>query len=331
MKTKLSFTSSNSSFSECVRKHKPSLIQSHHTIKNSDCTEYNADSHRCIYSHIRIEKSQSGNYLFEHSDFLDCESETNGGAILVEGTSETADHITLTVTDCTFIRCVVQAHSHHDSGGGAVCARLIKDATVSSSVFSSCVSPSGGAVMMKSLSHQPLVEHSSFISCIAPNDTDKGSLAIGTDADGAAIDIYTCSAAVPTVISSCNLLYSHSHDAGGAVFLYHPVPAMRCHNVLFSSGLGGSRGGGIAYLSTQNSNDYLLRFCFFYNNMCNNALQGHDVCLCSYSSSYTKVFLHCFSATKRTPRVGDDKTTIDKSDWLPLTLNNVELSKIEIQ
>ena len=316
-KTKLSFSSSNSSFTECVRKHKASLIQSYHGINNSDCSHYSAESQRCMYSHTHVEWSQRGEYLFEHSDFLECESESNGGAILVEGTEDTVDQITLQVTDCTFIRCVVRANAYPDSTGGAVCARLIRDATVSSSVFSFCSSPGGGAVMMKSLSHQPLVEHSSFISCVAPFDTDRGRLSSGTDADGAAIDIYTCFSIDPTVIRSCSLLCSHSDDGGGAVFLFRPVNSMGCNNILFSSGIGGSRGGGIALYFVQNSIDYPLRFCFFYNNKCNNSTEGHDVCLCDYPTSLTKVFLHCFSATKSTPRVGVEECILDKSDWLP--------------
>ena len=134
-KTKVSFISSNSSFTECVRKHSSSQIFNSQSCTISPYTN-------CTFAQTS-RPTISSSATFTSCTFTSLSSNPgNGGAISFQNQASG----TLTVISCNFYSCKCTATGSIEDGGGAIFAHTVSKVEVSSSLFvsSACYSTSEG-------------------------------------------------------------------------------------------------------------------------------------------------------------------------------------------
>ena len=156
--TRLSFISSNSSFSECIRAHNPALSMYRNHIPSCTDNTFSTDN-ECTYSGRGLSYS-TGTLSFKNDEFKSCSSDDHGGAIKCTG-----EDTELNVIGCTFKECYV----NHPSSqyGGAIYADSIQYVTAKYCFFTSCSSNCGGGMFINSISNTPDFSDCVFVSCKA--------------------------------------------------------------------------------------------------------------------------------------------------------------------
>ena len=230
-KTRFTFLSSNSSFIECVRKHKLPL----HLRSNSNDNDDSCRS-KCTFDHYHLDLSTTTlniNYEFDSSKWVSCTADYGGGIYLKAGNT-----VSLFVTKGEFYSCVV---SHR---GGGIYADRIGKVEVTMTLFHACIAEAqldygGGGIGIDSATALPSIESSSFISCISGNDAGgvalwyspffqrtcfANSRFVGcqglstTGSDGGSIIIWWSNAAIG--FSNTLFVDCHSEFHGGALSYY---------------------------------------------------------------------------------------------------------------
>ena len=296
-KTKFSFISSNSSFSECVRQYH--LIQYNIFNQKNDnpsCPASQIVSGRCKYFQIRPSLSGSGLYIFTDTDFLHCEVTGNscfGGAI----DCRTGD---LTIQRCSFASC------YSEFRGGAVSFQSSRLCTQEDNLYAECWSDdSSGAFDSWDTSKYP---HHSHKRCkyIDSHSTYYAHFAIEYS---------------PDAMIESNI-YIHGRSDGtyyaGSVVNFQAQGAIVYSNSLFVDGEA-SNSGGLSFLGfyTSDSATLSVKFCFFLNNF-----GADDTAREIYFNGDTSrnaredLIIHSFSATPGSTVFIQNKSPQDK-DWLP--------------
>ena len=302
-KTKLSFTSSNSSFSDCVRtqQFKDSTNSDHCSTTTSNnqvlydsCTEHHFSSTKvflststihsfthCIFTNMyctddkagAISCTQSSTVITLHCcTFESCSSIDRGGAVFVSGDSNT-----LTVTDSLFHNCIVtEKKEEPNPGGGGICmSGSLSCLDITSCTFLTCqanVYPRGGGGF--------------FASQIKNSHT-----------------------------SSSQFIDSSTDSSGGAIFFWELETLFSLSDSLFSGNSAKWGGGAIRAVGNPVLSTPRLMFSFF---TANTAPQNHGSDLSIDPKCLTSPFLHSFSTTASN-RAGYHTSTVseDYSDWLP--------------
>ena len=293
--TKLSFTSSNSSFSECVRKH-----YSHRTFysnNNPSCDPLKVISGRCIYHTTGPTLSGSGPFIFTDTDFIECkvtDSSSYGGAI--DCTSGD-----LTIQRCSFIKCYVGYR------GGAVSFRSDGLCIQEDNLYLQCSSGHASGAF------------DSFDPSKLPTHNHKRCRYIDTTSEH--------HAHFTIEYSTGALLYSNIYIHGritltstsGTIVNYHEKgPIVYC-NCLFADG-NAYNGGVVSLLGVNSSPSASLevKYCFFSNNH-NSAGTTYEIYFDEYASPYAskELILHSFTCTSNS-KVFVYNLSPQGQDWLPL-------------
>ena len=297
-KTHISFTSSNSSFQECVRNHlsEHSLFSSFSSQSNSACSpspieDQQFSNENCTYS--------SGSHTF-----IDCSwnntGRTNTGCAIYFVRTTTDSTASLSVTRCSFFHC----HSSGSVGGGGICVNQIGSAHISESIFFDCSCGSynsleGGGIMLSRMYTQPFIQTCTFISCSSCDD-------------GGGCAIYYSNSSLTYVINSCPFIkckgVDKSSSQGGGFLVYSNKHFIACTNCAFYACDAPHQGGGIWIDLPSGTTMKRITFCFFHENQSGS---GRDIYFRDFSSS-TQAIIHCFSFESTTGRVFGGQDT-----WLP--------------
>ena len=273
-KTKLSFTSSNSSFSECVR-NRTVLFYSSSIFSNEEYTDnYNS----------RTDISQT-------STFTSCtfnSKGSSGGAIWFHGTSST-----LTVLDSTFNKC--NSTSGH---GGAIYAYSCGRISVYHSTFIQCAALSlysGGGILTDGASLSSEISQSTFISC--SGGQDGGGLEIVGSTESSEqenLPVKDCKL-IGCIANGRTDTTANDADGGGLIF-WRNQNTIGIYNSLFSKCESKKRGGGSFVVINKPSFSNVIRFCFYCENT---APDGRNALIHFNATNWTPwniVFFHSFTS-----------------------------------
>ena len=305
-KTKLSFTSFNSSFTECVRKHTP-LPLSLYDLSSNNSDSSCRDS--CLFTLNPLTLSSSA--TFASCVWRNCKADYGGGIYLNVSNSG----VSLTVTKSEFHSCEADPYR-----GGGIYVEGIGSLQVRDSLFHKCSAGGfddygGGGIEVNTCGEYPLIEDTSFISCQSGSDgagmgiwsppfyhktcllnsrfVSCRAAPFGNDNDGASLMVWNSSALI--CISNSIFAHSHSEYRGGAVTQY-----------IFNN-------------ASHSSSIHLFLFCFFKDNSAE-FKPGNDVYFHDWIPS--NPFLHCFSTTQeyRISYYSSRDYHFDKDNWLPYTI-----------
>ena len=276
-KTKLSFSSSNSSFTECVRKHEIITVSSSF-LANSNCN--NPAYTDCSFTQVN-RTSLTTSASFTSCTWTNCQANNGGGIYLKAGNT-----VTLTVTKGEFYSCTSFYR------GGGIYLEGIKTVTIEETLFHTCTAAAhnnagGGGVEIVSLQGAPSIKHTTFLFCNSGND-------------GGGMGMWECAKWQDTGIVSCRFLGCSATPAtdndGGSLIVCYSNAAIGCSNILFANSLSGFHGGAAScltyYSSNFNSSIPFFSFCFFKDN---SAAVGNDAFLDDWIPE--NPFLHSYSTT----------------------------------
>ena len=302
-KVRLSFTSGNYSFTECVRK---DVISSAFSSSNSACT---TECRNINFITQTKALSSAASYSFTNCSWNGCLSEP-AGAI-----SCSKSGASLAVINCKFSNCNSTSGitATKDYNGGAICAIGLTSLIVSSSLFYNCRAPQtnhndrgSGGIYVLSPKNVFSLSSSDFISCF-------------TGSSGAGIFFYSSSnpKLAIEIIKDCRYIQCRSQDQspdGGGMCLWESLYTLRCIGCLFSLCTTTGSGGGMQYLFSANAELYPIKFCFFASNT---GYNGNDISFSAFGSEFPCCY--CFSTTRQN-RVGyydgQNWHTMD-FPWLP--------------
>ena len=267
------FSSSNSSFSECVRNN-ISLFACSFILSNQDYTE-NCNSQKDILQTT----------TFTSCSF-NCESSSGGGAICFHGTSST-----LTVLDSTFNKC--NSTSGH---GGAIYAYSCGRITVHKSTFIKCVVLSlysGGGILTDGASLSSEISRSNFISCSGGQDGGGMDIVRCTgDSEREYLPVKECKL-ISCIANGYNGGSNNDADGGGLIF-WDNACTLGISNSIFTKCESKKRGGGSFVVINKPSFSNVIRFCFY----CENTAPGGRNALIHFNGSnwtpWNIVFFHSF-------------------------------------
>ena len=304
-KTKLAFTASNSSYSECIRRHLPfmSLSSSFSTSYNEDCTA--PDYKECTFTTPHLTPSSSS-VSFTSCTFNSLESDSNGGAIYFTNNPSG----TLTVLSCVFIHCSANPPLADSHGGGGIYMNSGSKLNVSLSTFFFCVSAvSGGGILAEVALISSLASECTFIECgngqggglmtyIGPSSSVSSCVFISCVADSVGGGIYHDSTADSSSLTLSNCLFTNS-----------------CAKYKNGSSFEQTRGGGAFedYRSKGYASAY--SFSFFSGNTAPFGV-GNDISINGYSLSLTNI--QCCLTTTLSYSLWN-KQYIGHEGWLPQT------------
>ena len=295
-KTILSFSSSNTSFSGCVRNsmvsHFPLSFNSYILTDNLELwteEEFSDNYHKPVLS------STVGQHSFSSCTFTSLTSSDNGGAIYFSSGNS------LYIESCKFSNCRTSKPFNDWHGGGAVfinCGTL----SIISSIFHCCTTSTyGGGVYAMKISTSSIVLLSSFILC----DGDYGG------------GLMTFWKSTSSVFSSRFLLCTVKH-AGGA--LYHDSDKQTSYfslsDSLFannSANYSGTRGGGAFEDNRSVTYNSTYSFCFFRGNNAPNG-NGKDISIQDKPITQYSI-VHCLTTT--TSHSLWNKKYTGFENWLP--------------
>ena len=271
-KTRLSFISSNSSFSECVRK--VSSFYKSHTNALPDCSSDTfARETPCQRTQVPVVYS-TGTNIFKYVEFASCSSSTHGGAIKCTGG-------TLEVLSSSFSLCSVSGYN-----GGAIYASSLSLFSIQNSVFSSCggnyEADSGGAITLNVIT-SPTVCESLFYKC-------------KSNENSGAIDMRNCGSNQKDIPIQC-YLFIHCECMNGVWPSAGVLEASGNNCVYFSSTLFSScksYDGGALFLGYPFYSNYIC-FSFFTGNTATST-HGMEVFLRN-NNALINIFFHSFSTT----------------------------------
>ena len=258
-KTKLSFSSSNSSFTHCVRKHNPHyLASSSNTYGVTDDLHWWMDELFSDNTKKPISSSSTeGDYSFTSCTFTTLTSDSNGGAIFFSLSG------TLTISSSIFELCSNIVPENLFEGGGAVCVQtgyLIAHRNI----FILCTTPYlGGGLLVQSDCVSSIVSLSTFISCKAghggglttywgPKSLVSSSRFISCIASISGGGIYHNSGSTESFLTISNSLFKDNNAqtkdsnvrGGGAFEDYRSSEYQSEYSFLFCSGNKASSGKG---------------------------------------------------------------------------------------
>ena len=304
-KTILSFISSNSSFSECMRTHLHRSLSLQNAARYLEKTLLEEETHTSETAFtLRIGKK----YTMKSCYWKDCSNDATGGAISYSSSYATSD--SLLVQSCIFISCRSTRNA-----GGAISVTNIGTVTTENSYFEGCQCAyilgdcGGGAIYWGDVTTQPMIRVCNFIRCVAGDE--GGALSTRTKA---LIEHFVMQ---NSQIIQCN----GTNDDGGGILFGGCLHYLGCTGILFT-GCWCKLHGGALYSDCFNSySSPLIRFCFFTQNIAQLNI-AHD-CYTDRSGSIIPI-LHSFSTTQNNrvhPYSNED-------NWLPLTNINVDLPSV---
>ena len=290
-KMKRSFISSNSSFTECLRKDGPSL----YFLSNSNVNDDNCRTN-CTFDDHQVSLPSTvadAEYEFFSCTWKQC-SESCGGAILCTYCTGSS----LTVTRCYFSSCTCS-----EIHGGAIYASQISTFYCLSSFFYDCHSYAldGGGIQSIEIT-----QCNSFKDCFFVSNSAArygGGLVV------ADIKTTSCDCSFSAVVSDCRFLENNAEQGGGL----HMRPSIDTHYICNSliSCNNATSGGGLQFWNDvlQSVSFPSFSFLFFSSN---SATDGNDIQIGGTNLFSVRSFAHCFSST-RTQRIYPNKDV----DWLP--------------
>ena len=296
--TDLSFTSSNSSFSDCLRYHSSSHIYSSH-INSIDC---DPDCEGRDLASQQFFLDDSPTHTFTSCAWTGCSAVLGGAISFQEQTSSS-----LFVSRCIFYSCK-STSPEWETGGGAIHCNNVNFVSIISSSFLSCTCEGGGGggINFCNIQNQPSLSECDIISCSA-------------SADGGGISIFYSYANVDQLIcnncrflSCCisNNLESEYIFSGGGIILWQNHNILICSDILFTSNTG-TCGGGYATSQSTVLQTCFLCFCFFNRNTGSCGTDAY------FDPLPSDAFQHCFS-TSDSHRIGYYSSGYQKTDenWL---------------
>ena len=330
-KTAHSFISSNSSFTDCVRKQNASLTKRPndlHTTFSSDCVD-NSISKCFTFEQFPGNQNPLSStptrgidltadafksftlFQFYSCIWRNCEAQYGGGIYLKSGSS-----ISLSVIKGEFYSCKA-----NPSLGGGIYLEGIGQVDIKDSLFHQCSAVSsvdygGGGIEMWKIQNPPNIKTVWFIFCES-----------GNDAGG--LGIWSSPFYQETCVKECHFIECKLHhptsSGGGGMIVWYSSAAVGCSECLFSKCNSAFLGGGFAYYITSSQalvESPLISFCFCNENTakenCGNDAffvewTPHDPFLLSFSmsSSWTIAFLSSFSTISNTG------TYKNRDIWLP--------------
>ena len=306
-------TSSNSSFTECVR-YSYNFLSSHPPfITNNACPASPVQDQAFIKYKC---DSGSGTHSFKHCSWDNSGLASNGGAIHLVYSSPQSS-ISLTVEHCIFLHC-------HETGtvdGGAIYVKYINTASVSNSFFYDCecgTAPGqeGGGICYSYLSTNPSIARCSFISCVSADD-------------GGGCGIWLSNASSVYAINSCRFLkckgLSETGSEGGGSLLYKNENFITFSNCLFSDCSAPVNAGGVCIYSLSGTTVKPIKFCFFHENKSN----GFRDATFYYFDDSPQIITYSFS-TASSNRVSvynsTDRYHYLRDNWPPYATINSKLT-----
>ena len=300
-KTSLSFTSSNSSFSECVR-------HSHHRfnhfiLENSDNPPCSSETiyGRCTYRTTGPSLSGSGPFLFTDTDFILCKhngENVYGGAIdCTEGD--------LTITRCSFLQCSCS------NRGGAVSFRSDGKCNQEDNLYLKCSADVASGAF------------DSYEWGKSPNNYQNSCTFIGNSANlyyGHICIEYSADICVDSNMYIRGSSHGEHDACAGSVAQFTSSHLVTYSNCIFSKGSANSYGGGIGTYEPYESNaSPYFYFSYFSNNVCSDQNRGADFDANGTTGNYFSEdkIIHCFSSSRglRIHIGGQDTSDVD--NWLP--------------
>ena len=310
-KTKLSFSSSNSSFTECVRKR--TAIYNPHNYFHSGL-----NSNSCMLSTLSVigcstPLTELANLrsLPKSMAFISCMWTSINAASDAGAAIKCSDgNYVLTVEKCSFSFCSALKK------GGAIHSSSIHTLDVRESSFHKCSTSTtdndegSGAIWIYSITQKLSITQSSFISC-----TSKAS--------GGASLIQKCSSNIKGagIINNCRFVDCNATDEtpdGGAVWVWTNSALIGLSNCLFTkcNALNTMGDGGALRhnLNTYFPGSYPISYCFFNRNT---AKYGNDISFKDIEPTNSNPILrYCFS-TSDPDRIGYHLTgwLTTNTDW----------------
>ena len=309
-KTKLSFTSLNSSFTECVRSnyifslHAPSI--NFHDI--TDTLELWKDEYFSDNDHKPVLSSTVGDHSFTSCTFVDLSSEHNGGAICYTYGSS------LFIDQCTFTRCKTTESYTHSCGGGAVYTISGTLSVISTSFLCCTTSSFGGGIFSYSSCSSSDIKFSIFIDC-------NGQYGGGVNTYcGPTSSITSSRFLMCTGTASAGGFYHDSNSGATSISVSDSLFAHNC--AAFQPDELPNRGGGGFETYRSQPFPFHYAFLFFHGNIAKNNV-GHDITSHAYPlPDNTLVYSFTTTAENSFSNSGHEE-----KDWLPLTTVSLLLSQ----
>ena len=302
----LCIISSNSSFSECVRKLiNPSFktLLSTNDIINPRCPGYSTEG-LCLYGTQTVALSDGGSYLFTDSKFKDCYNARYGGAI-----DQKNGHLTI-------LRCLFDSCSCGTKGGGV-------------SFQSSGLCKQEDNLYVGCSSSQYSGAFDSWDTSLNPHHTQKRCVYIRSTAERAYA--HYCIEYSPEIKINSNVYIcgrAKSNEYAGAVVNWHPQGETVYSNCLFVDGQA-YNSGGLSFMSVKQytSATYSIQFCFFVKNYGTDN-SAREIYFNQYTSQKAKqeLIVHSFSATPGSTVYLEHSD--QEKNWLPLTNIYVDLPSV---
>ncbi|KAH7820744.1 uncharacterized protein MONOS_5378 [Monocercomonoides exilis] len=262
----------------------------------------NRDRNDGYTSQSRINTSDS--VSLSNSEWIDCNSTTNGGAIHITGNTASI----LTLSNCYF-----QGNIAQSGRGGAIYAESISQISICDSIFLNCQAPgslneAGGAICITSPQTTYIVRNNSFRNCY-----------VGNDGGGLSIDRKT-SVTTGDIISDClfyNCTTSNvSTPTGGGIQMWEMQVPPEVSGCAFLNNFALKGGGGFSLYVPKQITNTVLYFCFFHNNSQGAGRTGGcDILLQNQNNN--AIDTNCYSTRQIGIRVGtNDGSIVDRSEWL---------------
>ena len=247
-----SFTSSNSSFTDCVRQYNLSSLSFSLSSFSNEAITGNYYAHKDISQTATVTTCS-----------FNCESSISGGAIYFTGSSSS-----LTITDSIFYQC----NSTGGWGGGVFCDGCSK-VIVQQSSFIECFCTSSnamaGGAMIDSSTALPEIKENSFFSCSSAQDAGGLYLyRIKGGSTGVNLPMKEC------IFFSC---IAHGYprgdvsDAdGGGMISWMNEYTLGISDSLFAKCESKKKAGGSFLTLNKVYFHHIVRFCFYCNNVAPN-------------------------------------------------------------
>ena len=295
-KTRLSFISSNSSFTECVSKNLVfSSFFSPSLFSNTECT---------AHPYIGCSFTQDRRPSLSTSTFISCTftsiTSTGNSAAIYFTTGSS-----LSIEFCLFTSCSSTVPRNEESGGGAVHITVAATLTIISTVFYKCVSSYlGGAVFAQGACKSSNISFCTFVECTGSRGGGLMTYS-GPTSDIISSRFFSCSATL-----SGGAFYHNSGFTNSSVFITNSLFAG--NTVETDSDGHAYRGGGAIenYRSVAYPSNY--SFLFFHANI-DKKENGHDITSNLKPMTEGSV-VHCFTTTAEKSFCN---AGTDQYDWLP--------------
>ena len=299
-KTSLSFISSNSSFSECVRHYQLSFPTFDlNELSETDELQWWKDQLFDNNDAKPILSSTVGKHSFTSCTFTSLTSESSRGALAFTTGGENS------VSDCKFSGCSSSTSIYNYNGGGAIFSNSCSRLSVSSYAFNLCTSTSlAGGIFATEGCNSVLLSCCLFILWYCLHSGGGMSTHLG-----------------PTsAVSSSRFICCTANWAGGGI--YHNSNSEHSHftlsNSLFKDNTARSSdnntpgGGGFGDFR---SNTYISKYFFsFFTVNTDSANLAHDIHVRDSTISFSDI-LHCFTTTS--VKAFRNKESYANA-WLPL-------------